>query len=94
MFVDTLKRTDGSRRITATLDRQYIWQAQTPQAFQYALIRRAHEAARLEGFLATDDAQLVERMDKPVWMVRGHRNNIKVTVPEDLPAAEAILKKG
>lgn len=90
--VDTLKRTDRDRRITATMDRQYIWQAQTPQAFEYSLIRRAHEAAQLEGYLATDDAQLVERIGKPVHMVHGHRNNIKITMPEDLPAAEAILK--
>jgi 2-C-methyl-D-erythritol 4-phosphate cytidylyltransferase len=91
--VDTLKRTDSNQRINATLDRQYIWQAQTPQAFQYDLIRRAHEAGRLEKFPATDDAQLVERMGKTVQLVRGHRNNIKITMPEDLPAAEAILKR-
>ncbi len=89
---DTLKQTDSQGRITGTIDRSTIWLAQTPQAFQYNLIKEAHEKAVEEGFIGTDDASLVERLGKPVQIIHGSRNNIKITTPEDLPLAEAIFQ--
>ena len=59
---DTLKRADKSNIIETTLSRENIWLAQTPQAFKYDLILKAHETARRDGYVGTDDASLVERM--------------------------------
>lgn len=89
---DTLKQTDGQGRITGTLDRSLVWLAQTPQAFKYDLIFEAHQNAALEGFTGTDDASLVERRGKPVHIIEGSRNNIKITTPDDLLMADSILK--
>ena len=67
---------------------------QTPQAFRHDLIRKAHDRARLEGYTATDDASLVERIGAAVKMITGSRNNIKITVKEDLEMAGSILDSG
>ncbi len=91
---DTLKQTDSKGRITETIDRSTIWLAQTPQTFSYNLIKEAHEKAIEESYTGTDDASLVERLGKPVQIIQGSRNNIKITTPEDLPLAEAILSNG
>jgi 2-C-methyl-D-erythritol 4-phosphate cytidylyltransferase len=88
---DTLKSVSAAGTISQTLDRRHIWQAQTPQAFRYALILEAHARARREGIGATDDASLLEEMGKPVRIIPGHRNNIKITTPEDLLLAEALM---
>ena len=87
---DTLKQSRADGRITQTLDRDELWRAQTPQGFRLGLIRAAHRKARQEGFTGTDDAQLVERIGQPVFIVPGQRTNIKLTHPDDLPLAEAI----
>jgi 2-C-methyl-D-erythritol 4-phosphate cytidylyltransferase len=88
---DTLKQVkDGSDIITATLARRHVWLAQTPQAFKYDLIRRAHESAMADGVTGTDDAMLVERISHPVHVVPGSKTNLKVTTPDDLILAEAI----
>jgi 2-C-methyl-D-erythritol 4-phosphate cytidylyltransferase len=88
---DTVKIvTDGVVR--ATPARENLWLAQTPQAFKYGLIRAAHEIAEAEGFLGTDDAMLVERMEKEIHIVMGDYRNIKITTPEDLILAEAFLR--
>lgn len=86
---DTLKK-NSSGVITGTIDRTDIWMAQTPQAFRYDLIRKAHEAAKMEGFAGTDDAAIVERLGHPVRIISGSRVNIKITSPEDLAFAEAL----
>ncbi len=88
---DTLKETDQNNRIRSTLDRQTVWAAQTPQAFQFSVIWKAHQAANQSGYVGTDDAQLVERLGLPVMVVPGSRFNIKITTPEDLILAEALL---
>jgi 2-C-methyl-D-erythritol 4-phosphate cytidylyltransferase len=75
-----------------TIERDAIWLAQTPQAFQYSLIKKAHETARQKGYTCTDDAQLVERMGKEVKIISGSRYNIKITNREDLELARAILR--
>jgi len=89
---DTLKAVDPDGTISRTLPRETIWQAQTPQGFRLGLIREAHRRAREDAFVGTDDAQLVERLGHTVRIVPGRRLNIKITTPEDLPLAEAILR--
>jgi 2-C-methyl-D-erythritol 4-phosphate cytidylyltransferase len=90
---DTLKKSLADGRIAHTLSREAVWCAQTPQAFRLGLLRAAHRKARQEKFSGTDDAQLVERMGQPVFIVPGHRTNIKVTHPDDLVLAEAIWQQ-
>jgi 2-C-methyl-D-erythritol 4-phosphate cytidylyltransferase len=89
---DTLKRVGSSGIIEETVLRDNMWQAQTPQAFQYALIRSAHDRAAKEGFAGTDDASLVERYGGEVKIIRGSADNIKITLPEDLAIAGALVK--
>lgn len=88
---DTLKRSSDGLRAEATLEREHVWAAQTPQAFRTALLRELLARAQCEGFTPTDDAALYERYVGPIPLVRGERSNLKVTVPEDLAIAEAIL---
>ena len=91
---ETLKEVDASDHIIQTLKRDGVWLAQTPQAFRHDLIRTAHDRARLEGYSATDDASLVERIGAAVKIITGSRNNIKITVKEDLETADGILASG
>jgi 2-C-methyl-D-erythritol 4-phosphate cytidylyltransferase len=87
---DTIKRVRGGR-VVETPPRAECWAAQTPQVFRCELLREALEKAAAEGFLATDDAQLVERLGVAVEIVEGSADNVKVTGPEDLPVAERLL---
>ncbi len=87
---DTLKEVGEGAVIQRTVDRRPLWQAQTPQAFQRAVLERAHERARAEAYLGTDEADLVQRLGVPVVVVEGSGENIKVTRPEDLVIGEAI----
>ncbi len=87
---DTLKHITRSGYIKKTVEREKIWLAQTPQAFQYDLIRKAHEQAREESFLGTDDAILVERLDETIKIIKGSRINFKITTLADLNLARKI----
>jgi 2-C-methyl-D-erythritol 4-phosphate cytidylyltransferase len=89
---ETLKEVDDER-VVKTIDRSQIWRAQTPQAFRTSALRRAHERARRNGLVATDDAQLIENAGGRVGVVRGDRRNIKVTYDEDFRVAESIAAK-
>lgn len=90
---DTIKRVvDG--HVVETPDRSECWAAQTPQVFRRDLLSEALEKAQAEAFVGTDDAQLVERMGVRVAVVEGSARNIKITLPEDLLAAEGWLAKG
>ena len=89
---DTLKRVAGDV-VAETVPRDSLWVAQTPQTFQLPLIRRAFESARQASLEFTDDAQLVERLGLPVKLVRGSCENIKITTPEHLRMAEALLAR-
>ena len=89
--VDTIKQADAEGYVTGTPDRATLRAMQTPQGFDVALIRRAHEAALRDGFIGTDDAALVERLGVPVRLTEGSRRNIKLTTPEDIAMAEALL---
>ncbi|UOQ50514.1 2-C-methyl-D-erythritol 4-phosphate cytidylyltransferase [Gracilibacillus caseinilyticus] len=86
---DTIKRKQGDK--LDTLDRSTLWAAQTPQAFSYDLILRAHESAKRSQYLGTDDVSLVEALDEPVEIVHGSYHNVKLTTPEDIMKAEMIL---
>jgi 2-C-methyl-D-erythritol 4-phosphate cytidylyltransferase len=88
---DTVKHVNAKNEIIETRKRDTLWLAQTPQAFQLELIKRAHEIAKQEGFTGTDDASLVERLGGIVKIIPGSRNNIKITNQEDLKLAQAIL---
>ncbi|MBW2605456.1 MAG: 2-C-methyl-D-erythritol 4-phosphate cytidylyltransferase [Deltaproteobacteria bacterium] len=94
MASDTLKRVDNLGIIETTLPRENIWLAQTPQAFQYDLILKAHETARRDGYVGTDDASLVERLGANVKIINGSRFNIKITLREDLAVAKEMLDAG
>ncbi len=86
----TLKRVAENHHITETVSREGLWEAQTPQVFRRELIEQAY--ARRGGFNATDDAQLVERLGKPVTVVAGSPVNLKITTKEDQRLAEQALK--
>jgi 2-C-methyl-D-erythritol 4-phosphate cytidylyltransferase len=89
---DTVKRSDAVGRVEATVPRQGLWLAQTPQAFRRDWLTAAYaDRARLGGAV-TDDAQLVEAAGHAVYLVSGSSGNIKISTREDLILAEAILK--
>ncbi|WP_204501789.1 2-C-methyl-D-erythritol 4-phosphate cytidylyltransferase [Aquibacillus albus] len=87
---DTIKQKTAAT--LTTLDRSILWAAQTPQAFQYHVIFKAHERAADDQFIGTDDASLVERLGEKVEVVRGSYDNIKLTTPEDLQRATTYLQ--
>lgn len=89
---DTLKLAEAGV-IVATPDRSFYWMAQTPQAFRRRDILMVHKAAAWDGYEGTDDASLVERRGGRVLCVQTSRDNIKVTLPEDLAIAEALLER-
>jgi 2-C-methyl-D-erythritol 4-phosphate cytidylyltransferase len=89
---DTMKRVQGGA-IIDTIERSSLWAIQTPQAFLVPFIKHAHEEARKQSFLGTDDASLVEQIGERVKVVESDYDNIKLTTPEDLWYAEAILQK-
>ena len=88
---DTVKEVAPDGRVVRTCDRSLMWLTQTPQAFRRDIIESAHRAAVRDGFRGTDDTSLVERLGIAVRMIRGDDYNIKITTPEDLVIAEALL---
>jgi 2-C-methyl-D-erythritol 4-phosphate cytidylyltransferase len=93
--VDTVKqveRTSDGALITATLPRERVVLAQTPQGFRYYVLKKAFDEAAADGFLGTDEAALVERSGQPVAVVMGSPRNIKITAPADMELAEFYLK--
>ncbi|TWT02721.1 2-C-methyl-D-erythritol 4-phosphate cytidylyltransferase [Planococcus sp. CPCC 101016] len=88
---DTIKKVDNGI-ISETVDRNQLWMIQTPQAFRYPLILKAAQAARNDGFMGTDEAMLVERLNYPVAIVESTYENIKMTTPDDLIYGKAILE--
>ena len=75
------------------MPRATIWQAQTPQGFPLALLRRCYDRLAREGWVVTDDAEVYERCGEPVVVVEGERENLKITRPEDLEVAAAIVRR-
>ncbi len=94
--VDTVKqveRTSDGALITATLPRERVVMAQTPQGFRYQVLKKAFDEATADGFLGTDEASLVERSGHQVAVVMGSPKNIKITAPADMELAEFYLRK-
>jgi 2-C-methyl-D-erythritol 4-phosphate cytidylyltransferase len=93
--VDTVKqveRTADGALITATILRERVVMAQTPQGFRFHLLKKAFEEATADGFMGTDEASLVERSGHEVAVVMGSPRNIKITTPADMELAEFFLK--
>ncbi len=94
--VDTIKqveRTAHGALVTATIPREFIVLAQTPQGFRFGLLKRAFAEADADGFVGTDEASLVERAGHPVAVVHGSQVNLKITQPGDLELAEFYLRQ-
>jgi len=94
--VDTIKkveRTADGALITATVPREHVVMAQTPQGFRYQVLKKAFDEASADGFTGTDGASLVERSGHEVAVVMGSPRNIKITTPGDMELAEFYLHK-
>ena len=91
---DTVKITDSHRKVLDTPDRSNVWIVQTPQCFEYNLVRKAYDKIIPTADKSiTDDAMIVEMATKhDVHMIEGSYTNIKVTTPEDVAFGEAIIK--
>jgi len=86
-----VSRGTGKVKIRATLPREKLVLAQTPQVFRRELLERAFELARADGFLGTDEASMVERLDVEVSVVMGSDRNIKITKPGDMDLAHLFF---
>ncbi len=89
---DTTKISSSDGTVLKTLDRETLWQIQTPQTFQSKVIKEAYYRATEDGFIGTDDASLVERLGIKVHILPGSYTNIKITTSEDLLLANLFLK--
>lgn len=92
-LTDTLKRVDDTRRVVATLSREALWRAQTPQMFRFDALERALREALEAGVEITDEAMAIERLGLCPRLVPGSEDNIKITHPEDLALAEHHLSR-
>ncbi len=90
---DTIKRVDSDGMVVATVARDELRAAQTPQAFTLSVLRKALERAAADGVQATDESMLVERLGFRVPVVDGGADNIKITTPADLDRAQAIAAR-
>ena len=90
---DTVKRANEEGIVEETLKRSELWAIQTPQGFSLSSILRAHELAKKEGYLGTDDCALMERLGQEVKLVLGSYDNIKLTTPEDIAFAQFLLQR-
>ena len=97
--IDTVKEVkraslpEDVARISATIPRERIVLAQTPQAFRYALLREAFARAEADGVTASDEASLVERLGQDVYVVLGSERNLKITRPADMDLARFYLEQ-
>ena len=91
--VDTVKQADAAGRVQATLERDALWRAQTPQMFRLGPLRNALQSARDQGLAVTDEASAMELAGHPVQLVTGSSRNLKVTVPADLELAAWYLSQ-
>jgi 2-C-methyl-D-erythritol 4-phosphate cytidylyltransferase len=90
---DTIKRVDATRQITETVDRSWLWQAQTPQLFRYRFLLDALSHCLGLGMTVTDEAQAMEALGWQAQVIEGSKRNIKITRPEDLALAEFFLQQ-
>lgn len=87
--IDTIKQVDGNLKIIKTIDRSSLYNTQTPQAFEYNLIKEAHEKLKDKNF--TDDAGMLEYLGYDVYILEGDSKNIKITTQNDLNIAKLHL---
>jgi 2-C-methyl-D-erythritol 4-phosphate cytidylyltransferase len=92
MVKDTIKQINDMGTVDKTLDRPRLRSVQTPQAFKYESIKAAHDRARDQNYIGTDDCSLIERLGGRVVIVEGSYKNIKITTPEDLNIAEKFME--
>lgn len=90
---DTMKTSSDGRNAESTLDRSVLWSAQTPQVFRKGLFQELLERALADGYRPTDDSALHETYVGPVPIVPGDPTNLKITRPEDLAVAAAVLRE-
>ncbi len=90
-LTDTVKRADAAGHITETVPRENLWAVQTPQRFRLDTLRTALRQALAAGVEPTDEAQAMERAGFRPRLVPGRRDNLKITVPQDLPLAQCLL---
>lgn len=91
---DTIKVVSEDHWIQTTPERSSLWEIQTPQVFKRELIVAAHQRAEHESAQVTDDAMVVERLGIPVYVLEGEQTNFKITVPDDVWLAEALIRDG
>jgi 2-C-methyl-D-erythritol 4-phosphate cytidylyltransferase len=94
--VDTVKQVDRTADgavVLATVPRERMVMAQTPQGFRFELLKKAFDEATADGFLGTDEASLIERAGGSVHVVMGSPRNLKITTPGDLELAEFYLSQ-
>lgn len=91
---DTIKVVSEDHWIQTTPERSSLWEIQTPQVFKRELIVAAHQQAERESAQVTDDAMVVERLGVPVYVLEGEQTNFKITVPDDVWLAEALIRDG
>lgn len=89
---NTIKLVSSDGMVVKTPPREMLWEVQTPQGFCKDILLEAYRRAKEENFLGTDDSSLVERLQIPVKVVESDYQNIKITTPEDLVIAEALLR--
>ncbi|NLL19330.1 MAG: 2-C-methyl-D-erythritol 4-phosphate cytidylyltransferase [Clostridia bacterium] len=90
---DTIKICDDAGKVITTPPRKNLWAIQTPQAFRKDWLLEAYAEAMAKNLVATDDAGLLEQLGKPVQVVQGDYENIKLTTPEDYDLAQAIWER-
>lgn len=89
---DTMKQIDLEQRVAATLDRRQVWRALTPQMFRFGTLRKAYAHARETDRVPTDESAAIEALGLKPKLVIGRADNVKITQPEDLGFAEAVLR--
>lgn len=92
-IVSTVKKSKEGRFVERTVDRNGLWEAQTPQAARRELFEEAFIKANRQKIEVTDDVQLIELLGCPVAIVSGYKENIKITTRQDLPLAEFYLQQ-
>jgi 2-C-methyl-D-erythritol 4-phosphate cytidylyltransferase len=88
-----VERTADGAVVIATVPRERMVLAQTPQGFRFGLLKKAFDEATADGFMGTDEASLIERSGSAVHVVMGSPRNMKITTPADLELAEFFLSQ-
>ena len=88
---DTMKRADANRQVVETVEREQLWQAQTPQMFRYRLLLSALNEAAANFAVVTDEAMAMELFGRQPLLIRGHHENVKITHKDDLEYAGTCL---